>query len=130
MFRLRSEHRDAFRQSSTEGFTNRVLKHVREFLPEETAAFSDHSIRERARRCVDRAKKHGLITEKQVFCFIDATFIAGDDFDTHPDHEWARHVLTGEGVTPDQRAGALLGLAYALQERGYQPGALNPPELG
>jgi hypothetical protein len=41
-------------------------------------------------------------------CFVDASFLLGDEFENHPDHAWARPFLRPGAATPEDRAIDLL----------------------
>jgi hypothetical protein len=104
LFQLRAEHIRALEDAAREDFEDRGVRHLRAFLPAEAAPYSDDQLRERVRACVARAKAYGLHSEQQVMSFVDATYLAGEHFDTSPGGERARLFLDAAGLDPDAKA--------------------------
>ena len=108
MFQLRDDHVRALQAVASNEFVERGVAHLRTCLPAATAGFTDDQLRQRIRGCIGRAGKYGLSSQQQVITFVDATYLAGEDFDTAPGNEKARALLLDPDVTPDGKARCLL----------------------
>jgi hypothetical protein len=110
MFRLRQEQFQEFTNAALESFEIAVVKHLREMLPAWVRPFTDEAIRQRVRACIPRAGVYELTTQYQVLCFVDATYLLGENFDTDPGQSWSRDLLISP-ATAQQRADRLLEAA-------------------
>lgn len=121
MFRLRAEQMDALGRLVLDKFEQRVIAHLREGLPELTDKLTDDELRPRIHRGWKRAKQHGLESQRQAVCYIDACFLLGDDFEQSTRHAWSRAILDDENMPAPDKADKLLEGA----ERYY--GEHGPP---
>jgi hypothetical protein len=93
MFQIRDAHLDAFAEAAYEAFEDGVLRRLRDVFAEKVCDFTDEDIRNRIRACVPRARSYGLTTQYQVMCFVDTTYLLGEDFDFDPRYSWSRELL-------------------------------------
>ena len=102
-------------ESLMEDFGYRVLVHVRHELPDECCSPMKRSAWW-VHECVNRAKKYGLTNEYEIVCFVDATLLLGEGFDTDPVNSWARRLLEDSGSTPPERGNELLRRATEIRD--------------
>jgi hypothetical protein len=113
LFQLREDHIRALESVAEDNFADRGVQHLRRILPEATASETDDQLRERVFECVGRAGKYGLATEQQVMSFADATYLAGEHFDTDPACTWAPDILMSSKLSRDDKAVWVLASASA-----------------
>jgi hypothetical protein len=111
-FTIRKEQAEAYRSHMIDGFAERGVAYLRTHLAEPTAPYPDSVLSERVRRCITRAGRYGLKTEKQVVAFAAATFLIGERFDDDPEREWAVAILRASRLTAEERADTLLWAAW------------------
>ena len=112
--RISQDQEDAFRQAAEADFNRRVLLHVRRDLAEPAALLSDEEILRRLRDCAPRAAKHGLVTEKQLICYLDASILLGAGFDQSGEHPWVLTLLGSTKLSPPDKANLLLATACSI----------------
>jgi hypothetical protein len=112
--RINRDQEDAYRREAEANFNRRVLMHVRRDLAEPAALLSDEDLLRRVRECAPRAEKHGLVTEKQLMCFVDASILLGPDFDQHRDNKWVQTLLISDKLSPADKANLLLATACSI----------------
>ena len=108
MFRLRQDHVDAFEGAALDDFLSLGVAHLRSHLAAETKPFTDDELKLRIRQCIKRAYPYGLATEPQVMTFVDATYLAGEQFDQDPRCSAARQLLDDPTASPETKATLLL----------------------
>ncbi len=101
----------AFQGVAKDNFEERGVGHLRRCLPEATAAYSDAQLKQHIDRCIGRAGRYGLTTERQVMGFVDATYLAGEHFDADPACGWAPRLLESDKMPGDDRASLLVVFA-------------------
>jgi hypothetical protein len=114
MLRISQEQADVFRQEAEADFNRRVLKHVRRDLADPAAGLSDEDILRRARECAPLAGKHGLVTEKQLMCFVDTSILLGQGFDRDPNQKWVQTLLASTKLSAGDKANLLLATACCV----------------
>lgn len=114
MFKIRKEQEEIFRQQALREFEDKAVQHLRRDLSEQTASFSDDDLRLRVRQCIPRSSDYGLTTQKQIICFVDVSFLLGEQFDTDPSHAWAGELLKGQKLSATNRANLLLATACSV----------------
>src|SRR6185436_1290146 len=108
------EHTDAFREARVKDFESRAVRHIRRDLPDHTSRHTDDELGKLARRSIPRARAYGLLTERQVMCFIDVSILLGEGFDKDPRHSWAAQVLNSQKLAADDKAHLILATACSL----------------
>jgi hypothetical protein len=112
MFQLRDDHITAFQEAAVDSFAERGARHLRETLPAETQRFSDDELRQRVRECIPRATRYGFRSEQEIMMFADATYLAGERFDSDPSCAWAPRLLHNPQLKPFDKARLLVVFAY------------------
>ena len=112
MFKLRKAHMAAFEDAVFQDFEERAIDHLRTELPALAQPYDDGTLRQRIRAGIKRAAHYGLTTEHQLICFIDATFLLGERFDSDPGHDWALAILRHRHWSAATRADKLLAAAW------------------
>ena len=130
MLRIRRKQMAAFAVHMRRQFEARVVAHVRRFLRRECAALGTEGVRDGVRYGIERAEAHGLAIERDVCRYVDLTFVFGRDFDTAPEHGWARAILDDEKFEgqPSARMQHLWDEGKLRQARARGAGALLAPE--
>lgn len=113
-FKIRREQTEAFRRQAEANFESRAIQHLRRDLTEQTVPFTDEQLRQRTRDCIRRAAVYELVTERQIMCFVDVTFLLGCDFDSNPEQAWTQKVLQDRKFSPADRANLLLATACSV----------------
>ena len=113
LFQLSGAHVSAFQEVATTSFTERALEHLRAVLTEAAAPFTDEQVRQQVRNCMSRGAEYDLTTEQQIMHFVDATFLAGEDFELAPEFEYVREVLTDSDLDADSKATFALAAAQS-----------------
>jgi hypothetical protein len=81
-------------------------------LPEHTAGLSDQQLTTRIEAAADRAARYGLVTEFDILCFLDASFLLHDEqFDSNPRYAPLQVVLNDTSLASDDKAEQILVLA-------------------
>jgi hypothetical protein len=114
MFTIRQSHKDEFRRRALERFSARAISHLRTHLSGPTSGYSDDELRRRVNDTIARSSKYGLRSEQEVMCFLDATFLLGEGFDTDPAHAWAGRLLGSDAISPSGKASVLLWTANVV----------------
>lgn len=114
MLTIRKTQQDVFRRQARAAFEARAIAHLRRDLAEQTAGLGDDEVTRRVREAIARAERYGLATQRQIVCFVDASFLLGEGFDTDPGHGWAREVLHSPHLAASDKANLLLATACSL----------------
>jgi len=121
VLKIRPEQAEAFGRDAMTDFESRAVAHLRRKLPDLTEGLSDEQLRVRVKSCVPRAARYDLVTERQIICFVDTSYLLGEQFDTDPRHADVAEVLNRKDTDPDRRAGVIVGMALGrrhLANRG------------
>lgn len=112
MIAIRPEQYQAFEAAEWRRFLASAVEHVREGLPELAAPLADAEIVRRAEVATARAETYGLVTEYDILCFLDASFLLDDEFfDVNPKFSPIRGVLLDGTLESDDKAEQTLVLA-------------------
>lgn len=93
MFTIRKDHMIAFSRAASQSFEDRMLKHLRQFFPDQCTALGESTTREHINYGIHRAAIYGIVVERDVCKFIDIMFTFGRDFDDGVNFPWARRIL-------------------------------------
>lgn len=114
MLRIQAQQMADFAEDAVKDFEDRMWKHLGDLFPAYVEALGEGATRALVHEGIERAGRHGIVTERGVCVFIDAMFAFGKRFDE--ELPWAAEILTGEGP-PDARAHRLFEAAFEhLQE--------------
>lgn len=112
--RIHRNQEDAYKQAAEADFIRRVLLHIRRDLAEAAAGLSDEEILQRVRECAPRAARHGLVTEKQLICFVDSSILLGRGFDRDPNQKWVQTLLESNKLSAGDKSNLLLATACSV----------------
>ena len=101
----------AFQKQAMEDFETRAVRHLRRNLPKPTAKWSDDDLRRRVRECIPRAKEYDLVSEQQVICFVDTSYLLGENFDKDSKYDWSPELLKSTELSPRDKAHRLRAAA-------------------
>lgn len=108
MFRIRKDQRAAFADLARRKFERALAEHLRAHFPARCAALGEDGARELAALAVDRGRRHGFVTERQVTLFANLLAGLGPGFDEDRARPWARRILSDPTYHhADQRLNAL-----------------------
>jgi hypothetical protein len=93
MIIIRREQMNILSQSSLGSFEDRMVAHVGSFFPNHYKIMGEARIRGVIRYGYDRAKRHGLTTQRNVCLYLNQMLILGSDFDNDPQVPWAAETL-------------------------------------
>ncbi len=98
MLKIRAEQLEALEAHERVKFENKVLAHLQEVFPEETANAEggEEEIRGWIRDGVERAKEFGITKERDVTLFIDLDLGVALKFEKKRSMAWAYKILTDE----------------------------------
>jgi len=94
MFILRKAQITAFQQAAVADFEERMLAHLPEVFPDETADHSPAALRALIRLGIDRAARHDIDQEYGACLYLHLMLALGERFDDDPKIPWARAALT------------------------------------
>jgi hypothetical protein len=79
-------------------FEARLCADLSRHWPDACRALGDPGLRGRVHEGVERARAHGLTTQRDVLRFLNVMFALGPTFDTDARHPWAAAILGAPGV--------------------------------
>jgi hypothetical protein len=82
-------------------FRDAIRRHLRRELPDETQAISEEDLLRRIDQGLERGRRYGLTTERDLTAFVDLTFIHGPSFEELPAMRWAKRILTNKELEGD-----------------------------
>ena len=121
MFIIRRGQFDAFLQGDPEQFVDSVLRHIVTAMPEEVRGIPLPLVRAMVEVAIDRARKHGLTSDEQIFGFVSVMFEIAPNFDEEPT---LRTILSDTRRKPADRWEALFADTPGLRaawERAAHP---------
>jgi hypothetical protein len=110
---IRSEQMEALDHEAQRRFHLRLVKFLRDQLPEETVEISDDVLLARIIEAEHRANKYDIVTEIGITQFVLLGFLAGPDFDEEPD---VHTFLSNPAYEPDEKIDALVDELLELEE--------------
>jgi hypothetical protein len=104
VFIIRKAHMEAFEKAAVEGFEDRMLDHLRRFLPRHCEASGEASIRR--------------LSQQDVCLYISLMVMLGSGFDADPQLPWAAAILKEKSETrPEVMTTALCTRAMGYLDR-------------
>lgn len=79
-------------------FEARLCAELSRHWPEACRALGDEGLRDRVHEGVERARVHGLTTQRDVLRFLNVMFALGPGFDTDARYPWAAAILGSPGI--------------------------------
>lgn len=122
---IRNDQMTALESASRERFIAFMRQHLQQHFPEHCRALGDGKLPRAIEGGIQRAGRHGIVSERDVCKFIDLQFAFGYTFDTDGTQPWAMEVLANPAhQTPTQKVDALMSRAQAhLAALQGRPGA-------
>lgn len=118
MLRIRTKSMDAFRSGGIAAARRKIVAALRESRPVETARYGPAELEALCDRGILRADRYDIGTEYNVYVFVGAMLVFGEDFDTNERTKWSRDVLNDAHVDENAKA-TLLEMRILLEtERG------------
>ena len=113
-FTIRNEQKDAFAESAQRQFERTAVEHLRKEMTEQVKKFSDEQLRVWVREAIVRAQRFGLVTQRQIMCFLDSEVLLGKRFYESAQDAWADKVLRSDQLVGNDKAGLLLATACSV----------------
>lgn len=114
MLELRSEQIEVLGRAWRSNLCGRLAVLYREYLPEATAPLDDEALARRISAAEQKARGHGIITERGIAQYVGLSLVNGPDFD---ENQRIRDYLRMPGATPDQKMQFLIDRCAELDER-------------
>lgn len=126
MIVIRREQMEALSKASQRDFESRMIKHLKEFFPEECRRAGDERVLAAIRQGIVRAATYGITMEADVARYIDLSVVLGLDFDSGRRWPWAKTILNKPDLTPATKLWALMDQTRRAAAAGKLPGAKKP----
>lgn len=96
--KIRSEQVQVFEQAAVRNFEDRMIEHLREFVPRHFKMLEEADFRKIIQYGWERAKSHRLTSERSVRIYIQLVLMLGSSFDSDPQMPWAAEILNDESI--------------------------------
>src|SRR5579864_7989544 len=116
-WKIRPEHKAAFRKAAMDNFIERVAAHAAKFFPETCERLGPEGVRTKIAYCTKRAATYGIVTEPEVCKYVDVAFAFGRDFDRDTKYPWAGAILANARVTPKSKISKLLATVSEIAKK-------------
>jgi hypothetical protein len=113
---IRPEQMDALRLSTLHPVRVKYIGLLRQKLPRFAAQRTDDDLHGLCDRGIVDANAYGLTTEYNVYCFIAARLVLGEDFDVNPKSGWSREILCDRRMAQDVKI-KLIELRVMMETR-------------
>src|SRR5262245_19431631 len=101
---IRKDQIGALEEASIRGFENRMLERLRTHFPKHETYLGEPQLRVMVQAAAERAKSHGLTTERSIALYLDLMCVLGGGFDKDPQIPWASAILDDSSLpTQDER---------------------------
>jgi hypothetical protein len=117
MLRITERQREILRADLLSRWINERVAHVRLAFPAVAANVSDSELRGRIRRCIERAKLHGVTDRSPLVQYVDVCFELGDAFDENAACDVERGILHDRSL--DQAARMQLISRHRARRRRF-----------
>jgi hypothetical protein len=98
---IRPEQMDALRLSALHPVRVKYIALLRQKLPGFSAQRTDDDLHGLCDRGIISANAYGVTTEYNVYCFIAARLVLGEDFDLNPKTGWSQEILRDKRMEQD-----------------------------
>ncbi|WP_395339617.1 hypothetical protein PN836_014955 [Ningiella sp. W23] len=102
---------EAFDQIAQQRVLNDMCAHIKTFFPSHYADLAPDNHLRFCKDVVKKAASFGYETERNIFMFLNIMIMLGEDFDTKPEFQWARDILTDPIPEPEYNIEALADAA-------------------
>jgi hypothetical protein len=104
MLVIRSEQLDALRSEMFAPVREKFIALLKRKLPQHTASMSDAELRGLCDRGIAKAERYDLASQYNVYVFVAAMLVIGEDFDIKLATAWSREILRDELMHEDIKA--------------------------
>ncbi|MCM3874998.1 MAG: hypothetical protein NEA02_01120 [Thermoanaerobaculia bacterium] len=104
MLTIRSEQSEALRKNALKPVREKFIAILRRNLPDQTARQGDAALDALCDKGIMKASRYGIETEYNVYVFIAAMVVLGEDFDRSEKTAWSREILTDVKMHQDLKA--------------------------
>jgi hypothetical protein len=108
MLKIRSEQSEALRKNALRPVREKFIAILRRNLPDQTARQSDTALHALCDRGILKASGYGIGTEYNVYIFIAAMVLLGEDFYRSEKTAWSREILADVRVEENVRSRLLV----------------------
>lgn len=126
--RISQSQLEVFEETALRDFEARVVQHVRQHFPKSFEVLGETRVLGIARGAVERAREHGLTTERSVVTYLNLMLMLGSGFDTDPQLPWAAEILGDGRIDEAGKSDALYDKALDYFEQVAGPGGVNAAE--
>lgn len=120
MIRISPDTMAQLQASRTEDFVNRAVAFVKDGYPDIAARADSASLSELVRFAVERARRHGFVSERDIVKYLSVMISLGPRFDDDPRFEQVRLPLAEmPGTPPAVRIEFLLAMAEDMLQAGH-----------
>jgi hypothetical protein len=116
MFIVRKAQLAAFQQAAVTDFEDRMVAHLPEVFPEESAARGEAGLRALIRLGIERAARHGLTQEYDACLYFHVMLALGERFDDDPEISWARAALEETALSASARIESLHDRVFGAED--------------
>jgi hypothetical protein len=111
---IRKEQLTILTTSSTQKFKNDLVDHIRRCFPRDYSVLGESRTRAFVDAGVDRARRYGFVSKKEICGLIDLMLIFGPRFDDDSRIPWARAILNNRSTTEAAKMQTLVENADAF----------------
>ena len=106
---IRKQQMNSLEVDARKRFIDFMQDHLSQHFPDHVQALDPEGVRRAIEAGIERAKKYGIISERDVCKFIDLQFAFGESFDSDGTYPWATEVLNDPTIrTPTIRMDILM----------------------
>jgi hypothetical protein len=114
VFKIRQEQMEAYWDERIGESRSKIIRALQRSLPDLTFNSSEIELKELFRRAIYKAAKYGIGTEANLYRFVAAMLVFGEDFDVNPKTGWSQEFLCDPLIEEDHKA-RLLELRIAIE---------------
>lgn len=96
--RVRSEQMKSLKAHALKETSRRIAGTLRESLPQETSTLGIDELERVCARGISRAGEYGIGVEYNLYVFVAAMVLFGEDFDIAAKTAWSRQILQDAGM--------------------------------
>ncbi|WP_437767842.1 hypothetical protein WME77_12760 [Sorangium sp. So ce764] len=115
MLVIRDAQMAAFEAEGLKRYKAHLVESVKKHWPERSAALGDEGVRGEVDRAIERADGYGIVSQKDVFRYLNVSFMLGAGFDTDPTYPWAEAILKDDAMAPSEKMDRIVDRIRALR---------------
>ena len=120
MLTIRKEQLEVLEACMLARFCDRLRRHLRCELAEETRHRSDEELLPIIQAGIQRGRQYGIATERDLTLFVDLLFLHSPHFEEAPDMAWAKKILVNCELAGENKM-SLIYQRLAAQQQMEQP---------